>query len=251
MSQFARSKEGVEINALDFSPDAWEALKQISALGDFVMPCCNSAAALKTSITGTPFFAHVNDECATAPETRWHQDTKRAVLAGLAELGVQALPEVRSSEGRWQADVFFERQGMLHAIEIQRSPQTLAKYLRRQQTYLDSGVRSFWLVIPTQVSPLFRASWRLLRERGATPSPAERWFLAELPLAFYVHDAGEQPVVYGGGHRSELKEYLRAIVEDRYVFEKGLWVVEGSQPQAWRPSFGPGSMQEGSWKRSG
>ncbi|MDB0543936.1 hypothetical protein LBW62_22125 [Ralstonia solanacearum] len=47
-----------------------EALKQPTQLGNFVMMCCKAPAVLKTSINGLPFFDHVSDECATAPETQ-------------------------------------------------------------------------------------------------------------------------------------------------------------------------------------
>ena len=55
------------MDVIDFSLSEWEALKQSAQLGDFILPCCQAPAVLKTSIRGVPFFAHLTDECATAP----------------------------------------------------------------------------------------------------------------------------------------------------------------------------------------
>lgn len=73
MTQSAWTRDGRPVDAATISTSEWETLKQHAQLGDFVMPCCRAPAVLKTSINGLQFFAHLSDECATAPETVWHK----------------------------------------------------------------------------------------------------------------------------------------------------------------------------------
>jgi competence protein CoiA len=108
MTQSAWTRDGRPVDAALIASADWQALKQSAALGDFEMPCCKAPAVLKTSINGLPFFAHLADECATAPETAWHKAGKAAVMAALAGLGVAGAEEVpgRSPSGsKWTADV--------------------------------------------------------------------------------------------------------------------------------------------------
>ena len=76
MTQAAWTRHGQPVDANDFTGPDWESLKLSTQLGDFVLPCCKAPAVLKTSINGLPFFAHLSDECATAPETKWHRVRK-------------------------------------------------------------------------------------------------------------------------------------------------------------------------------
>ena len=246
MTDQAKTRTGKDIHVSDFAHETWEDLKRTSRLGDFILPCCNSPAVLKTSINGTPFFSHLSDECATAPETIWHQETKRAVIMGLEALGIQAHTEMPGGgpSGRWKADVYFVHESVIHAIEIQRSPQTLSKYLRRQQKYADSSVRCFWLVRPAISPALVKACHRERRRRGIAVKAVDLWRLPDLPVSLYMADTGEQPVIYGGGRRSELIDYLRAIMDGRYVYADGLWIIDGDAPQVWRASFASREMLE-------
>jgi competence CoiA-like predicted nuclease len=143
MTDAARTRDGRAVHVGDFRPDEWEALKRASTLGDFRMACCQTPAVLKTSINGVRFFSHLSDECATAPETVWHQAGKEAVLGALRSLGLEGRDEVpgQAPDGRkWTADVLFTTEGRTVAIELQRSPQTLREFLRRQERYQASGV---------------------------------------------------------------------------------------------------------------
>jgi competence protein CoiA len=237
----AKTKGGEDVHVGSYTLEAWETLKRTSRLGDFMLPCCNSPAVLKTSINGVPFFSHLSDECATAPETIWHQEAKLAVITGLEALGIQAHMEMPGGgpQGKWQADVYFVNAGVIHAIEIQRSPQTLSTYLRRQQRYVGSGVRCFWLVRPQISWALVKACQREQRRRAMPTMGHDAWRLPDLPVSLYFGEAAEQPVIYGGSRRSELIDYLRAIIDGRYVYASGLWIIERSLPQAWKPGFGP------------
>lgn len=88
------------------------------------MTCCNAPAVLKTSINGLPFFAHLSDECRTAPETRWHKAGKASVLTALNSMGIQGYDEVSGDSpngDKWKADVLFSITGRTIVIELQRS----------------------------------------------------------------------------------------------------------------------------------
>lgn len=87
MTQSAWTRDGRPVDAAAIASAEWDRLKQTAPLGDFVMPCCKAPAVLKTSINGMPFFAHLSDECITAPETKWHKAGKAAVLAALDSIG--------------------------------------------------------------------------------------------------------------------------------------------------------------------
>ena len=93
LSQSARTQDGSAIDAATIGRAEWESLKQSSMLGQYLMPCCDAPAVLKTSINGLHFFAHPADECATAPETKWHKAGKAAVLASLRTLGIKGHEE--------------------------------------------------------------------------------------------------------------------------------------------------------------
>lgn len=94
MTHYAWTRARQPANATDYASSNWDALKQESQLGDFILSCCEAPAVLKRSIRGVPFFAHLTDECATAPETKWHKAGKTAVLAALRRLGIEGRDEV-------------------------------------------------------------------------------------------------------------------------------------------------------------
>ncbi|WP_235212814.1 competence protein CoiA family protein [Burkholderia paludis] len=97
MTQVAWTRDGRPVHAAAFSIREWDQLNESTQLGDFLLPCCKAPAVLKTSINGLPFFAHLADECATAPETRWHRFGKAAVLAALSGMGIAGAEEVPGS----------------------------------------------------------------------------------------------------------------------------------------------------------
>lgn len=100
------------VYAGDYTTAQWDALKAQSLENPFAfkMGCCSSRAVLKTSINGLPFFAHYSDECATAPETKWHIAGKDMIIGALNLYGVNPCMELPGGTGkdRWKADVYFE-----------------------------------------------------------------------------------------------------------------------------------------------
>ena len=168
MTHAAWTRDGRPVDASVISRIEWEALKQTARLGDFVMPCCSAPAVLKTSVNGLPFFAHLSDECVTAPETIWHKSGKAAVLAALNGMGVSGSDEVsgQSPSGeKWQADVLFSVAGRTMAVELQRSYQHLRDFARRQERYAASAVECYWLVRKEAFITLAKSTSRLLLKR--------------------------------------------------------------------------------------
>lgn len=133
-------------NALHMSQAQWEELQRAYCVGDLLMPCCNAPAIPKVSANGYPFFAHLGGACSTSEESQWHLAAKILVRSVLEDLGCRASVEMPGSgdAGRWQADVWGERNGVRLAVEIQRSYQSLRDYRKRQERYREAGVKSLW-----------------------------------------------------------------------------------------------------------
>lgn len=229
MTQSAWTRNGVPVDAACIPSESWEALKLSSKLGDFELPCCRAPAILKTSINGVPFFAHLSDECATAPETVWHKNGKAAVLAGLASLGIEARDEVpgKSSTGlTWKADVLFSAGGRTIAIELQRSYQHLREFTRRQERYAQSGIECYWLTRREQFITLSKSTSRLLLKREYNnvwpPSGLGTGSLPELPVAI-LETEERQLVIFGVGKGATVSEWLAGIVSNRYLYREGSW----------------------------
>lgn len=164
----AWTQGGLPVDAADFPEIEWTRMKETLPLGAFVLPCCRAPAVLKTSINGLRFFAHVSDECATAPETVWHKSGKAAVLAALRSMGIEGGEEIpgRSTNGaKWEADILFTVPGRVIVVELQRSYQTLRDFLRRQQRYADSGVECFWLLRHEGFLTLAKSTAQLVLKR--------------------------------------------------------------------------------------
>ncbi|TYZ56041.1 hypothetical protein C2I33_04265 [Ralstonia solanacearum] len=229
MTQSAWTRDGRPVDAATFPNTDWEALKQSTQLGDFVMPCCKAPAVLKTSINGLPFFAHVSDECATAPETKWHKAGKAAVLAALMAMGIDGREEApgRSSSGdKWEADVLFSVPGRTIVIELQRSYQHLRDFTRRQERYTASAVECYWLVRPQTFITLGKATSRLLLKREfGNVFPAGgigTGMLPELPVAM-LDTEGAQRVQFGGYQSASVLAWLSGILAGQYQYRSGSW----------------------------
>lgn len=229
MTQSAWTRDGLPVDATRILSSDWEALKQTAQLGDFVMPCCKAPAILKTSINGLPFFAHHSDECATAPETKWHLAGKAALLAALNGLKIDGRDEVpgRSPVGdKWEADVLFSTRGRTIAIELQRSYQHLRDYLRRQEIYTASHVECYWLVRKEMFITLGKATSRLLLKRDFdNVFPAcgiGTGMLPELPVAI-LDTEGEQQVLFGGFKAASVQTWLEGILKGTYQYRGGSW----------------------------
>lgn len=229
MTQSAWTHDGTPVDAASYSEESWEFLKQHSQLGDFVLPCCKASAVLKTSINGMPFFAHLSNECATAPETVWHKTGKVAVLAGLNSLGLAAQEEAsgKSPTGdKWTADVLFSIHGRTIAIELQRSYQHLREFIRRQERYTRSGVECYWLTRYEQWLTLGKATSRLLLKREYNNVWPEEGIgtgcLPELPVAM-LETESRQLVQFGDGKGASVYDWLNGIINRDYQYREGSW----------------------------
>ncbi|HIC0562153.1 TPA: competence protein CoiA [Escherichia coli] len=229
MTQAAWTRDGRPVDAASIPGTEWEALKQTAQLGDFVMPCCMAPAILKTSINGLPFFAHLSDECGTAPETKWHKSGKAAVMAALTGMGIENRDEVpgRSPSGdKWEADVLFSASGRTIVIELQRSYQHLRDFTRRQERYAASGVECYWLVRKETFMTLGKATSRLLLKRDFgnvfPPSGIGTGMLPELPVAM-LDTEGEQLVQFGGFKAATVPVWLGSILDGAYQYRGGSW----------------------------
>lgn len=229
MTQAAWTRHGQPVDANDFTGPDWESLKLSTQLGDFVLPCCKAPAVLKTSINGLPFFAHLSDECATAPQTKWHREGKAAVLAALNRMGLEGREEVpgKSSTGdKWEADVQFGAPGRTIVIELQRSYQHLRDFKRRQERYAASGVECYWLLRGETFGTLAKATLRELWQRESVRMPP--WealgtgMLPELPAAMLA--LAEPPVVHFGQLKSAtIPAWLEGILDGTYSYRSGTW----------------------------
>jgi hypothetical protein len=229
MSHSAWTRNGQPVNADAIPIQDWEALKLIAQLGDYLMPCCKAPAVLKTSINGVPFFAHLSDECATAPETKWHKAGKASVLASLKTLGIEGREEVpgRSPTGaKWEADVLFSVNGRTIVVELQRSYQHLRDYTRRQDRYGASGVECYWLVRHESFLTLSKATARLLLKRDYgnvfPPNGIGTGMLPELPVAMLEAD-GQNRVMFGQGKGATVQAWLEGVINGSYQYRAGSW----------------------------
>jgi competence protein CoiA len=229
MTQAAWTRHGRPVDAASIPSAEWEILKKTTQLGDFVMPCCKAPAVLKTSINGLPFFAHLSDECTTAPETKWHKSGKAIVMAALTSMDIENRDEVsgRSPTGeKWEADVLFSASGRTIAIELQRSYQHLRDFTRRQERYADSGVECYWLVRKETFITLGKATSRLLLKRdfgNVFPlGGIGTGMLSDLPVAM-LETGGEQAIQFGGLKAASVPVWLAGIIDGAYQYRNGCW----------------------------
>jgi hypothetical protein len=229
MTHRALDRHGVEIDAERIAPDTWAALKASAQLGDFVMDCCKTPAVLKTSVLGRHFFAHHNDECATAPETEWHKEGKAAILDACASLGLAARDEVPGGVAgdEWKADTLIDFRGRPVAIELQRSYQTVEEYIARQQRYARYGVAAFWLTRRSNLTAITKVTgrMRMRSEWGGGFPPGMKTFmplLQQFPVS--VLELGVIPHVWHVGNtRCSIEDWIQAIQDSRYVYRDGTW----------------------------
>lgn len=231
MTSIAFDPAGKVVDAGSFLAESWEELKCFHKVGDLTMPCCSSPAIPKTSINGLQFFAHHSDECASAPETAWHREAKFLVSSALANIGIECKHEVRGGGkgASWIADTLFYAGGRTISIELQRSYQHLRDYIRRQERYANSGVECYWLTSVPNFFTLVKATTRLRMKRefgGKLPASGMFPLLGELPIS--ALQTGDSPRIVGAKlNPLDVADWLNAIVENRYVYDDGAWIVVG------------------------
>lgn len=231
MSQYALAEDGQEVDAESFQADAWEGLKASYKLGSYVMPCCKAPAVLKTSINGLQFFSHLSEECTTAPETIWHRNAKKSMIDAINALGIEAQDEasgVTPNGQKWRADVFFEYGSHRFAIELQHTPQTLSEFMRRQQRYVDSGIKSYWVVRVEVFRRLQKATIRQHLKRFHNGKFPENGIgtgaIPELPVAILLPDF-ESPMQFGELKHSTVTDWIQALLSGRFVYSQGSWSI--------------------------
>lgn len=225
----ARRVDGTKVSVYESSPEAWAELQRTYRVGDLLMLCCPGAAIPKTSANGNPFFAHASGVCSSSPESQWHLAAKGIVHGALEALGAVCTQEApgRGTSGRWQADVYSERDGVRLAVEIQHSYQHLRDYLARQARYDAAGVRCLWLLTLDRYKTLVMSSakHRIRTEFGGRfPSPSMAPCVPGVPIALL--DFEPEPVVRGaGGLCATVKEVMAAMLEGRFRWHDGVWRV--------------------------
>ncbi|WP_088743147.1 competence protein CoiA [Cobetia sp. QF-1] len=232
MTQVARTHSGKLIYASSIAIADWEVLKLTVNSDDFIMPCCDAPAILKTSINNLPFFAHASGECSSAPETKWHKSGKATVMAALASMGIEHCDEVlgqSSSGSSWKADVLFSINDRRVAIELQRSYQHLRDFIRRQERYAESDVECYWLVRKDVFITLSKATARLLLKRDFEglfpPGGIGTGMLPELPVAMLNIEA-EQLVEFGCLKSATVPVWLSGIIDGIYKYREGSWTLD-------------------------
>ena len=192
----------------------------------YVLPPADGS---ETSLGGLRFFAHAGGHCGTAPESVWHERTKTAVFDAFSNIGAGVSVEApgRGTVGRWVADVHVRIGPRQIAIEIQRSHQTLAEYMRRQRRYVEGRWECYWLLSFSRYRTLSKAvASQLIRTRygGKIPEPLPPGFgLAELP--FSVVDERDGLMVRGPGLSVDLPRWAESVRNRTFAFQNECWIV--------------------------
>jgi competence protein CoiA len=219
------------VNAHRMLRESWLDLQRTYTVGELVMPCCSAPAVPKISANGYPFFAHASGTCGTSEESHWHLAAKQVVRVALEELGLTAVLEEpgRSDESRWQADVWVDQGEVQLAVELQRSYQSLRDYRDRQERYRAAGVRAVWLAREDRYSTLVRSMGKeRLRSEFGGRFPASGHIspcLPDIPVARLALEPAA--LVTGAGFfTATLPDFLRAVLEGRFVWIDGLWCID-------------------------
>lgn len=221
----------------------WESLKDSYTVGDLLMTCCQGDAVPKTSINGLQFFAHNAGECSTSPESKWHINSKALISHTARSMGLNCKEEVSggASPDKWRADVYIEFESRKIAIEIQHSPQTLRHYFKRQAAYEKSGVEAYWVLYEDRFRTLAHAMLRYKFEND--PKFKENFFaighgypmIADFP-AFSLHHNLEPQIQCTPALKVSPQKWLKALVEKKFIFDNGKWLIEG-EPALKPPPF--------------
>ena len=232
MSEIARRLNGEIVYADDFSDEEWQAYKDSYNLGELLMPCCSSPAIPKTSPNFLKFFAHYSDECATSPESIWHEQAKNDIAHQLHQLNLSPFIEYSESNklGTWRADVYFEFNNRKFALEIQHSYQSLTKYFKRQERYNESSVSCYWIIYKPRYLTLMSSinKFRLKNEFGGK-KPHKGYFpcLPSLPVLWFDNESEQHSIKGPGLFSCSVPEFLISIIESKFILsqDKGIWHI--------------------------
>ena len=145
------------VDATVFPADLWDMLKASTEKHDLICPDpdCDIQMIPKTyHRTGTQFFAHkTHSQCPLSKGmTQEHLSLQRRVQKAVIDAGWQAtmeayLPELRHESKRY-VDVLAtspDDPNCRIAFEIQWSPQTPEAYIERTQSYIERGIKTYWI----------------------------------------------------------------------------------------------------------
>jgi len=152
-------------------------------------------------------------------------------LAALQSIGLTGEAEVAGGVigDEWKADTLFEFDGRRIAVELQRSYQTVDEYVSRQERYARYGVECYWLTRRANLSTVTKVTGRLRRTRewaGKFPPGRLSFFplITEFPISGLL--LGEDPKVWHVGNTvTGLDDWLRAVIDRRYVYADGCWNI--------------------------
>jgi len=103
---------------------------------------CGHPGFPRVSPRGTRHFVHTRDSGCTHQESAEHLHLKALIAAAVSTAGWTAATEVAGNG--YVADVLAQGPGGPVTLEVQRSPQVLREYERRQNAYEAEGVRCVW-----------------------------------------------------------------------------------------------------------
>lgn len=229
MSTMAVSARGVPLFSESFNEDEWVKLKSEYQVGDITMLCCGAPAVPKTSANGLQFFAHYSDECSTAPESVWHVATKELIARELLKLGVTPYLEkpIPGKTPACKADVYFEFHNRKIAVEVQHSYQTLSEYFGRQTRYVQHKLECYWVVYPNKYMTLAKSlvKYRIKTEFGGSLPPNGSPCVPDLPIVYFSSSEAEKFIGGAGFFRSTMTDWLKSLLDRRFVFQDGIWVI--------------------------
>ena len=227
MSEYAVTIDGELLDTNLFEEESWDQLKKNYKIGNLKMICCGANAIPKTSIKYNRFFAHQSIECSTAPETIWHNISKKIIVEEFSKLGFRAIEE-QIGNG-WVADVYVELDGRKIAIELQQSPQTLKVYIERQKKYSEFQIEAYWLLYPPRYITIKKAikHYRLKNEFN-NKCPKEGFFpsLNNLPV-FYIDDI-DYKIKGVGLFNHSIEDFITSVVNSKLAY-LSTWYIEGKK----------------------
>lgn len=232
MSEIAHRLNGEIVYANDFSDEEWQTYKDSYHLGELVMPCCSSPAIPKTSSNFLKFFAHYSDECASSPESIWHEQAKNDIAHHLYQLNLSPSMEYsgKNKLGAWRADIYFEFNNRKFAIEIQHSYQSLTNYLKRQERYNESSISCFWILYEPRYLTLLTSIGKYKIKTEFAGKKIEKCFfpcLPTLPILWFDNKPEQLSIKGPGLFSCSVSEFLISIIESKFTFspDKGIWHI--------------------------
>lgn len=109
--------------------------------------CCAQEVSFKKGNIKRPHFAHKS----TSPclfkenESEEHIEIKTSIFKGLRKYGFVENLVMEKFLGDCISDIYFEKNGLKYAVEIQLSEQTEAKIIERNAKYYEKGIHVIWV----------------------------------------------------------------------------------------------------------